>query len=292
MSTAGRFEKFLANTTTTSADHEDATRKVNTVAKKLHEKYYFFRSYNGSTVKVIGSYGKGTQRRPPRDVDILFILPEGVYRRFDQYSGNGQSALLQECKSVLLKRYPTTDVRGDGQVVVVPFSDGHSVEVLPGWKRPDGKYTVPNTHDGGSWQVVDHDAEIAYVENSDIRSKGNTRNLIGMMKAWQDNCNVPIKSLALELRAVNFLETWEHYDKDAHYYDWMVRDFFAELIGKRNGTCIIPGTEDKYHYGNAWLSRAESAHGRAVKACELESKKSERAATVEWQKIFGDRYEF
>lgn len=291
MSTSGRFEKFLANVSTTSVDHADATRKVDVVAKKLHEKYYFFRGYNGSTRRIIGSYGKGTQVRPPRDVDVLFMMPEGVYRRFNQYEGNGQSALLQEMKAVLLRRYPSTDIRGDGQVVVVPFTDGHAVEVLPAWRRSDGKYTVPNTHDGGSWQVVDHDAEIANVNESDTRSKGNTRNLIKMMKVWQEHCNVPIKSLVLEFRAVNFLSSWEYYDKSAHYYDWMTRDFFSELIKKKNSSFVVPGTDEKCHYGSEWLSRAKSAYERAAKACEFESAKRERDATVEWRKIFGDRYE-
>src|SRR5690606_24768365 len=70
--------------------------------------------------------------RPPADVDILFLMPASVYYRYDQYQGNGQSALLQDVRRVLQERYPTTEkIRGDGQVVVVPFSNGYTVELLP-----------------------------------------------------------------------------------------------------------------------------------------------------------------
>lgn len=150
---------------------------------------------------------------------------------------------------------------------------------------------MPNTHNGGSWQTVDHDAEIAQVESSDSRSKGNTRKLIKMLKAWQRECNVPIKSLVLELRSINFLKKWKYFDKDATYHDWMIRDFFAELIEFKNGTCKMPGTEERIEYGDEWLSRAETALGRAKRACQFETNKEERSAADEWQKIFGSQYE-
>jgi len=291
MATSTRFDKFLQNITATSTDRADASMRAGNAASKLHSHYYTT-TYSGSTLRIIGGYGKGTAARPPRDVDILFMPPNSVYHRFDGYSGNGQSALLQEMREVLKSRYPNTNIRGDGQVVVVTFTDGHAVEVLPAWKTDSGKYLVPNTHDGGSWNLVDHDAEIKNIADSDARSNGNTRNLIRMMKTWQDYCSVPIKSLALELRARNFLSTWEYYEKGTAYYDWMVRDFFGGLIKNAGNYCTIPGIEERCYYGDAWLSRAETAYSRAVKACDFESSSSDTDAAIEWRKIFGDKYGF
>jgi hypothetical protein len=179
--------------------------------------------------------------------------------------------------------------------VVVPFQGGHTVELLPAWTTTTGRYLIPNTHAGGSWKVVDHKAEIANVADSDAsklaRSDGNTLNLIQMMKIWQAVCNVPIKSLVLELRSVNFLKTWSRYNTGTTYYDWMVRDFLAELIEKANSYCAIPGIEERRYYGDDWLSKAQSAYQRAVKACEYESSDSEIFARVEWCKIFGNQYD-
>jgi Second Messenger Oligonucleotide or Dinucleotide Synthetase domain len=291
MATAQRFNRFLNSIHLTQADREDAARKYNGVAAKLHS-HYFTTSYTGSTKTLIGSYGKHTSVRPPRDVDVLFLMPYEEYRRYDSYSGNGQSQLLQDIKAILQERYPTTEkIRGDGQVVVVPFKGGHSIELLPAWTTTTGKYLIPDTHEGGSWKVVDHKSEIANVADSDSRSNGNTRNLIRMMKTWQAYCNVPIKSLVLELRAVNFLARWSHYSDSTTYYDWMVRDFFAELIANANNYCTIPGIEERCYYGNAWLSRAESAYQRALKACEYESSDSDILARIEWCKIFGSQYD-
>lgn len=291
MTTATRFNRFLVNLALTADQKADAKTKYDGVAGKLHSHYYTT-PFTGGTRKLIGSYGKGTAVRPPRDVDILFLLPKSVYDQYDAYTGNAQSQLLQAVRKVLLEKYPATGIRGDGQVVVVPFTNGHSVELLPGWRTTKDQFLVPNTHDGGHWQVVDHDAEIAQVKNSNDRSNGNTRKLIKMLKAWQRECSVPIGSLVLELRSVNFLREWEHFDKSATYYDWMIRDFFAELIKYENGTCKMPGTDEKIAYGDEWLSKAESALKRAKKACQYESEEKERSAAEEWRKIFGSQYEF
>jgi len=196
---------------------------------------------------------------------------------------------LQDIKIILQKTYPRTDIRADGQIVSVPFTS-YKVEVLPAFKRQDGSYYYPDTHNGGSWKITNPKAEMKYISDSNARSKGNTVRLIKMTKAWKRHCGVPIKSLVIELRAINFLNKWEHYDKSATYYDWMIRDFFAELLEYVNGSCKIPGIDEKVHYEDAWESKAKSASTRSLKACEYEAKEDHNSATAEWKKIFGDRF--
>lgn len=290
MGTAGRFRRFVVNISATSDELSNANRRAQSAARALFSNYYPG-DYDSTKCVVIGSYGKGTEVRPARDVDTLFLLPNSVFTRFNAHAGNGQSALLQEVRAIMQRRYPTTDrIRGDGQVVVIEFLDGHKVEVLPAWRSKD-RYVIPDTHDGGSWKWADHDAEIEYVASSDAKTNGKTRDLIKMLKTWQSNCSVPIKSLTLELRAVNFLKTWPHRNEAFLYYDWMVRDFFEELIKFESGHCKIPGIDENCEYGDAWLSRAESAYARAAKACEYESEDKNNKATAEWCKIFGEQYD-
>ncbi|MFJ7625373.1 nucleotidyltransferase [Streptomyces sp. NPDC097595] len=291
MSTASRFDKFLSNIKVTNNQRAAALTSVNAIARKLHG-HYSNAPYTDASRMVIGSYGKGTAVRPPRDVDVLFFMPIHELARYTGYTRNGQSALLQDIRRLLLQRYSRTEIGGDGQVVVVDFATGHTVEVLPGWHQRGGGMIVPNTHEGGSWQHVDHNTEIAFVADSDSKTNGNTRSLIQMMKVWQTHCSVPIKSLVLELRSVEFLTEWEHAQSSTTYYDWMVRDFFAELIKKANSWHMIPGTSEKKQYGDAWLSKAQSAHGRAIKACEYELADRPLSAATEWRKIFGGQYEF
>src|SRR4051812_10391936 len=78
----------------------------------------------------VGSWGKFTRIRPPRDVDVVFKLPSSVFERFEQRSGNKQSQLLQEVKGHLQRSFTTTSIKGDGPVVLVPFT-AFNVEVIP-----------------------------------------------------------------------------------------------------------------------------------------------------------------
>lgn len=317
---AQRFNKFLSNIQLTKAQLEDAITKHTGIRRVLHEAYYssaykslaeaqrelaIYKSrvieayvksdvqldegYKYRTSLLVGSYGKNTAIAPPSDIDILFELPASELSRYDSYAYNGQSQLLQDVKKVLQKTYPRTHIRADGQIVSVPFSS-YKVEVLPAFKRKDGSYCYPDTHGGGSWRITNPKAEMEYISSSNKRTKGNTVKLIKLIKAWKHHCNVPIASLVIELRAINFLKGWAYYDKGATYYDWMIRDFFSELIDCVNGHCKIPGIDEKKQYGDAWESKARTASARSTKACEYEAEDNYSLATVEWKKIFGDRF--
>lgn len=290
MSTSERFNTFLDNIKLTSDQIKDARTKYDGVCKKLHD-YYYSSEYSGSTRLLIGSYGKGTNIRPARDVDVIFKLPSDEYKQSTK-DYNYQSYLLQKIKKILLDKYPDTDIRGDGPAVVVNFSNQHFIEVVPAIELTSNKFYIPITKNGGYWKLDDPREFYKYVNDSDIKSSGNTRNLVRMIKKWQSECSVPIKSLVIELRAVNFLKNYKYFDKSSVYYDWMIRDYFKELIEYSDGSCKLPGLEEKIYYGNSWKSKAESALVRANKACEFESEKKEDDATLEWKKIFGDDFYF
>ncbi len=55
---------------------------------------------------------------------MIFELPATMKSRYDNYVGNGQSALLQDVKNKIQNTYWNTDIGGDGQVAAVNFSDG------------------------------------------------------------------------------------------------------------------------------------------------------------------------
>jgi len=229
MSSVGtRFNTFLSNLELTSTQIDDAKTKYNGVCTCLHDNY-FRTSYTGSSKLLVGSYGKNTAIAPPTDIDVLFCMPSSEFTRYDSYNGNGQSQLLQDIKNKLLVKYPSTSMRADGQVVMVNFVS-YNLDVVPAFETQNGSYLIPNTTSGGSWKLTNPNAEMSSITESNQRSKGNTVKLIKMVKAWRYYCNVPIKSLVIELRAINFLKKWEHFDKSSVYYDWMAREFFRELL--------------------------------------------------------------
>ena len=99
----------------------------------------------------VGSYGRNTAIQGFSDLDMVFELPSSLYFQYDKYTGNGQSALLQAVRRSMQKTYKTSDIGGDGQVVVVSFTDGITFEVVPVFVNQAGSYTYPDSNGGGSW---------------------------------------------------------------------------------------------------------------------------------------------
>lgn len=280
-----RFEQFLENIKITAEQAEDGETKHKGVVSSLNRAYWD-QSDDSTNRVLIGSWGKRTRVRPPRDIDLLFILPVDAYHRFEQRQGNKQSQLLQEVRDALRVTYPSTGMRADGQVVVIPFNT-YQIEVAPAFHRQGGGFLICDTKDGGRYKHVDPDAEVASLSEADAQYNGNVRKLTRLLKQWQRECNVPIKSFHLEAAVKGALSTLSYGGFHEFWFDWLVRDTLAHLIKCQNGTFTMPVTGEVISIGDAWLSRAESAYDRAVRACDYERTNEEYLAGVEWQKIFG-----
>ena len=280
-----RFRTFHQNLRLTDSQISEGANHHAGVCKSLNGHYYGSSSASANSF-LIGSWGKYTRTRPPRDIDLYFGLPYEVYQRFESAQGNKQSALLQEVRRVLQATYPNTNLRGDGQVVVVGFNR-MSVEVVPAFVLQNGQYWICDTHDGGRYKTADPNAEINHISTINSNYSGNLRPLIMMMKAWQAQCDVPLKSFCIELVAADFLQQCPWGKNSYYWYDWIMRDFFAYLYGKATQHVFIPGTYEIIWLGDAWQSRTETAYNRAVKACDYEMKDWINLAGEQWQKIFG-----
>jgi len=137
--------------------------------------------WNGSTDLshsfYVGSYGRHTAISTS-DVDILIKLPRSEYERYDRVRGNGQSRLLQAVKAAIETTYPNSDIRADGQVVVVDFSDDIVFELLPAFEQTDmygnynETYLYPDSNMGGNWKSTDPKAEIHYMKEKNDSSNG------------------------------------------------------------------------------------------------------------------------
>lgn len=281
-----RFELFHQNLALTELQYNDGVTKRSGVVACLN-RYYYNSSSQIDNNFLIGSWGKNTAIRPPRDVDVYFVLPITVYNRFQSHQWNRQSALLQEVKTVLAATYSTTDMSADGQVVVVRFGS-YDVEVVPAFLQ-SGRYWICDTKNGGNYKCTDPRAEVLHIDAADQANAGNLRPLIRMLKAWQANCSVPIKSFQLELLAADFIAQSPWRLEDFFWFDWLLRDLFAYIYHRANFNVAVPGTGEVIPLGNAWQSRVETAYNRAVKACAFERDNYIIAAGDEWQKIFGQQ---
>ena len=135
------------------------------IAKKPNKHYYELDSDTSTHLYIVGSVGRQTAIKGSSDLDIIFDLPQSIYTKYDNYISNGQSALLQDVKSVLQERYPKTDISGDGQVVVIAF-EKYTIELVPAFKNSDDSFKYPDTH-----TMVDHGkTQIQYQSKRNVRS--------------------------------------------------------------------------------------------------------------------------
>lgn len=273
-----QFTQFVDNIRLTSLQIEDAKTKYKGVCEKLHTSYYDT-NYDGKTKLLFGSYKTKTNVRPiteNQDVDVLFKIPKETLDKFKAYESNGPSALLQEVKGYLNEKYTTTDeIKAWGKIVQVKFNDNkHNVEVIPGYEEEeDGTFTIPNSENGGSWDIFDPRQQLDEFKASNNTTNGLTAELTRMIKTWVDNtasCNY--KSFKLLGDVMIFLES--KFKAGANYdeYSKVVKEFF-EFLENNCETAIE--------------SYVKTALDRAKKAYAFENEDKPKEASEEWRKIFG-----
>lgn len=297
---APRFTQFLQNLEPTPNQFEDAQTKAEGIVRALNRNFWPNGILQGYVTAIpAGSWAKGTRIRLASDIDLIYLLPLTMQDRYALRAAgtNRQSAILQEVKNALLSSYPTTPISSDGPAVVMDFSS-YKVEVIPVFINRFGPSAVGdasfqvfvcNTNNGGSYQSCAPTAEAAKIAYYNATSKGDLIALVRMIKAWKRQCNVPIKSYLLEQLGIEFIAQWENAGNGPYFYDWMMRDFFAYMFGRQNGSGYLPVSNTPFLYDNAWASRVETAAKTAMRACNYERNALYSAvAGEEWQKIFGN----
>lgn len=291
MSIGDRFEKFCNNIRFSDEVVATIRLRYKEILKRLN--LDFWSTYSDSQHGMyVGSYGRGTSIHAS-DIDMIYILPFSYYQQYNNYKSNGQSALLQTVKEHLLQRYPNTTIRGDGQVVVVTFSDGVRFEILPCFEQAgNNALTYPDTHYGGSWKSTNPRAEIAAINELNGKTNKNLKRLCRMVRAWKDCHSVSISGLLIDTLAHNFLSKWEYSNKGFLYYDWMTRDFFKYLSGLNSQQKYwhAPGSNQQVYSDGYFVQEARRAYDRSLQAIEHEDKGYTVSADNEWREIYGYRF--
>lgn len=156
------------------------TRAVNrSLWNNLSEKDHSF---------YVGSYGRGTAIETS-DIDLLIEVPEDYYVTNVLSTYNPQSRLLQVVKQAILETYPRSDIRGDGQVVVINFTDGMKFEVLPAisCSFEEQSYIYPDSHMGGNWLSTNPKKEQEAILEKDQQSNGLLKATCRHLRYIKDN---------------------------------------------------------------------------------------------------------
>lgn len=261
--------------------------RLESIAKKLNKKYYDSTS-NRDHMVVVGSIGRDTAIHGVSDWDCIFSLPQDVFDKFDDYDSNGQSALLQEVKKEINFLYSRTDIKGDGQVVVVSFSDG-VIELVPGFEQSDGNYKYPDSHDGGSWKITKPIPEQdAATEMAEITSNHYIY-LCQLLRKWKNNIGFKFKGLLIDSLVKNFIDA-DDSRKSVTFSDYgtLVTDLF-EYLSKKD-------PERSYWYAlgsNQQITNDDN--GKFVKKAKkafnkVNALESEEALRDAYRELFGSKF--
>jgi hypothetical protein len=290
VSVSTKFQKFCNDILIPSSTVNDISYRYKRITKQLNKDFWGTESETSHSLYV-GSYGRDTEIHVS-DIDMLMRLPVSYYTHYSNYQGNGQSALLQAVKSSIQNTY-NSFIKGDGQVVVVRFTDGIRFEILPCFlNKDDVSYTYPDTHSGGSWKVTNPNPEIKAIREANDLWNKNLKRLCRMARAWKDHWSVPIGGILIDTLAYDFMEQWSHKDKSFLYYDWMVRDFM-QFLATRSSTqeyWLAMGSGKRVYREGAFEHKALRCYNIAKGAVQFEAEEKDWSATQKWREIFGNKF--
>ena len=291
MGLADWFSTFCSNIQVNNKD--SISHRYQEITKRLNKDFWNSESDTNHSFYT-GSYGRNTAINSISDIDMIFQLPYQVYERYNDYIGNGQSALLQEVRSSVKTRYSVTEIGADGQVISIPFDDGITFELVPAFVNKDKSYTYPDSNNGGQWKTINPKPEIEAIRIRNGLCNNNLVPLCRMMRAWKTQWSVPIKGLLIDTLAYQFINTWEYKDKSYFYYDYLCRDFFKFMANqdREQEFWKAPGS-GQYVYGKGLFQyKATRCYNISLDAIKHETAnpKQEWSAKQKWREIFGTSF--
>jgi hypothetical protein len=286
------FSSFCTNIQIKDSDGAISTR-YRLITQRLNTDFWSTTSDTAHSLYV-GSYGRNTAIDGFSDLDMLFQLPYSTYEQYNEHIGNGQSALLQAVKSSIEKSYSKTSIRADGQVILVPFADGITFEVVPAFINKDGSYTFPDATIGGSWRTTNPKPEIEAIRSRNVDCNYNLVPLCRMMRSWKHEWTVPIGGLLVDTLAYQFIENNAFRDKSYFYYDLICRDFFKWMSeqNEEQGYWKAPGS-GQYVWGKGQFQyKAKRCYNLSMEAIAHDNAGQEWSAKQKWREIFGTAYPY
>lgn len=274
----------VKNGGTISSRYKSITRRLNTD--------FWNTNSDTSHSLYVGSYGRNTAIHGFSDLDMIFRLPSAMYQQYNNYAGNGQSALLQTVRNSMARTYPSSQIGADGQIVEIAFSDGITFEVVPAFINTDDSFTFPNSNSGGSWKTTNPKPEIEAIRTRNNSCNGNLVPLCRMMRAWKSKWSVPIGGLLVDTLAYQFIENWQYRNKSFLYYDYMCRDFFYFMASQDSEQEYwrAPGS-GQYVYGKGLFQyKAKRCYNLSLDAIAHDTSNQEWSAKQAWRQIFGNSF--
>lgn len=264
MAIADDFKKFCK---AIRLQDEEMKTSAGEIAKKLNKYYYDLDGEKFENMYIVGSVGRSTATKNSSDLDLLFRLPYSEYLKYNSRTENGQSDLLQDLKNILKDRYPNTDIRGDGQVVVIDFSK-YTVELVPGFS--DGAvFKYPDTHNGGSWKTTNPLSEQVACLDADVKSECKYYDFCHILRAWKNKQGVEFGGLLIDTLVYKYFEDEEFFsEKDEEDYLDILQGLFDYLKSRNKDQSYwyAPGSNQRvYNKGKGAFVKAAKKADEKIK---------------------------
>lgn len=208
--------------------HQLISMRYHTITKAINREFWLSNSDTNHSFYV-GSYGRNTAINTS-DIDILVELPNEQFYRFNNISGNNQSRLLQAVRTAILASYPRSDVRADGQVVKINFSDDIYFEIIPAFYY-DNKYTYPDSNMGGNWKSTNPKAEQFAMSMKNKNSNGLLNDTCRHIRFIRDTnfASYKLSGIVIDSFVYNAIGNW-HWVNEGEYVTNLIETYEDYLL--------------------------------------------------------------
>ena len=286
------FRTFEANLRMSPQTIATVRYRYHSITKRINEDFWRESSENEHSLYA-GSYGRGTSTSTS-DIDILVQLPDDMYTNYwfrNALHRNGSSELLQSVKRSLQKTYATSYLSGDGQVVVVDFSDGIRFEVVPVFKYGEQLF-FPDTHNGGSFVKMNPIREMDAFDEMNRVHPGGMKKLCRMMRAMRANFKLDLLGETIDSMVYEYWNQGDFTNIPAfRMFDYHTKGFFDywkhEYRLKQGAS--VPGTKRHLEIPRTEFLSKLFSHFSEVAGNASESE-IEKYTNKYWRMIYGDRF--
>jgi hypothetical protein len=277
------FSIYLSRITPSDANRAKASSHRESIKSKLESKFGLWRMYES------GSWRHGTGVSGHSDVDYFISLKtdKPIYG----------STILGQVKDAMQERFPSTYIHVQRPAVVLEFGGGYErVELIPAFpdmKLDNGamRYDIPGVAD--EWIESAPEAHLKYVNDANNRAvvKNGAKHLARLAKSWKYECNVPISSFYLEMRAAQYMngESSVIYDIDLkRFFSGLLDHELADMNDPTGSTGRIKPCSSTANHSDA-TSKLRTAVTRADKA--VAARESDpKSALGWWDYVFGGNF--
>lgn len=245
---------------------QQIARRYHLVTKAINGEFWGSES-NSQHSLYVGSYGRNTAISSS-DIDILVELPNTLFDSYNNLKGNGQSRLLQSVRKAILNVYPRSDVRADGQVVKISFSDGMDFEIVPAFKNYLGDYRYPDTNHGGSWNSTNPKAEQEAMAKKNSESNGLLYDTCKHLRSIRDNCfsSYHLSGIVIDSFVYEAIGSWgwsstpENFNPSTQSFEEILLDYYDQHLTPSYGHLSAPGSRDTISTDSSYVCLGKVLH--------------------------------